>query len=50
MNNKSSQISSVAEMEGEVVGFILGDVSSWEFGVPEAIDWIDLDPAYQKKE
>jgi predicted N-acetyltransferase YhbS len=52
MNNKSSQISLVAEVEGEVVGFILGDVSGWEFGVPETIGWMDtigVDPAYQKK-
>ena len=52
MNDKSSQISLVAEVEGEVVGFILGDVSGWEFGVPETIGWIDtigIDPAYQKK-
>jgi predicted N-acetyltransferase YhbS len=52
MNNKSSQISLVAEMEGKVVGFILGDVSGWEFGVPETIGWIDtigIDPASQKK-
>ncbi|PIV23191.1 MAG: N-acetyltransferase [Deltaproteobacteria bacterium CG03_land_8_20_14_0_80_45_14] len=52
MNNKSSQISLVAEVEGEVVGFILGDVSGWEFGVPETIGWIDtigVDPIYQKK-
>ena len=52
MNNKSSQISLVAEVEGEVVGFILGDVSGWEFGVPETIGWIDtigVEPGYQKK-
>jgi ribosomal protein S18 acetylase RimI-like enzyme len=52
MNNKSSQISLVAEVEGEVVGFILGEVSGWEFGVPETIGWMDtigVDPAYQKK-
>ena len=52
MNNKSSQISLVAEVEGEVVGFILGDVSGWEFGVPETIGWMDtigVAPAYQKK-
>jgi len=52
MNHKSSQISLVAEVEGEVVGFILGDVSGWEFGVPETIGWIDtigVDPIYQKK-
>jgi len=52
MSNKSSQISLVAEVEGEAVGFILGDVSGWEFGVPETIGWMDtigVDPAYQKK-
>jgi ribosomal protein S18 acetylase RimI-like enzyme len=52
MNDKSSQISLAAEVEGEVVGFILGDVSGWEFGVPETIGWMDtigVDPAYQKK-
>jgi len=52
MNNRSSQISLVAEVEENVVGFILGDVSGWEFGVPETIGWIDtigVDPAYQKK-
>ncbi|HUL21970.1 MAG TPA: GNAT family N-acetyltransferase [Thermodesulfobacteriota bacterium] len=52
MNGKSSQVSLVAEVEGEVVGFILGDVSGWEFGVPETIGWMDtigVDPAYQKK-
>ena len=52
MNHPSSQISLVAEVEGEVVGFILGDVSGWEFGVPETIGWIDtigIDPTYQKK-
>jgi len=52
MDNKFSQISLVAEAEGEVLGFILGDVSGWEFGVPETIGWIDtigIDPAYQKK-
>jgi predicted N-acetyltransferase YhbS len=52
MNNKFSQTSLVAEVEGEVVGFIFGDVSGWEFGVPETIGWIDtigIDPDYQKK-
>ena len=52
MNNKFSQISLVAEIEGKVVGFILGDVSGWEFGVPETIGWIEtigVDPGYQKK-
>jgi predicted N-acetyltransferase YhbS len=52
MNGQSSQVSLVAEVEGEVVGFILGDVSGWEFGVPETIGWMDtigVNPAYQKK-
>jgi N-acetylglutamate synthase-like GNAT family acetyltransferase len=52
MNHKASQISLVAEMEGRVVGFVLGDISGWEFGVPETIGWIDtigVEPAYQKK-
>jgi len=52
MNRKSSQVSLVVEMNGEVVGFILGDISGWEFGVPETIGWIDtigVDPGYQKK-
>ena len=52
MKSKSSQISLVAELEGKVVAFILGDVSGWEFGVPETIGWIDtigVEPAHQKK-
>jgi N-acetylglutamate synthase-like GNAT family acetyltransferase len=52
MNNKASQVSPVADVEGKVVGFILGDVSGWEFGVPDTIGWIDtigIDPVYQKK-
>jgi predicted N-acetyltransferase YhbS len=52
MNNKSSNISLIAEVDEKVVGFILGDVSGWEFGVPETIGWIDtigIDLTYQKK-
>jgi len=52
LDNRSSQISLVAELGGAVVGFILGDISGWEFGVPETIGWIDtigVDPANQKK-
>lgn len=52
MNGRPSQVSFVAEVEGKVVGFILGDVSGWEFGVPDTIGWIDtigVDPAFQKK-
>ncbi len=52
MDDKASQVSLVAEVEGKVLGFILGDVSGWEFGVPDTIGWIDtigVDPDYQKK-
>lgn len=52
LGTKSAQISFVVEVEGKVVGFILGDISGWEFGVPDTIGWIDtigIDPFYQKK-
>ncbi|MGD1995232.1 MAG: GNAT family N-acetyltransferase [Anaerolineae bacterium] len=40
----------VIEVEGRVVGFIMGEVYLGEFGVPETtatIDTIGVDPAYQ---
>ncbi len=52
MNEKASQVSLVAEAEGHVLGFILGDISGWEFGVPDTVGWIEtigVDPAHQKK-
>lgn len=52
MKDKISQVSLVAVVEEDLVGFILGDVSGWEFGVPNTIGWIDtigVDPDYQKK-
>ena len=42
----------VAELEGKVIGFIVGEVSGWEFGVPDTIGWlstIGVDPDYQNK-
>jgi len=42
----------VAELDGKVVGFIMGYVSGWEFGVPDTVGWIDtlgVDPAYQRR-
>ena len=42
----------VAEFEGKVVGFVVGEVSGWEFGVPDTIGWlstIGVDPDYQHK-
>jgi len=49
---RSPLASLVAEVEGKVVGFIIGDASGWEYGVPESVGWIDtigVHPDYQKK-
>lgn len=50
---KRSHISSlVAQWDGKVVGFIIGGVSRWEYGLPENIGWIDtigVDPDFQRK-
>jgi predicted N-acetyltransferase YhbS len=50
--NRSPMASLVAEMNGKVVGFIFGDASGWEYGVPDTVGWIDIigvHPKYQKK-
>jgi len=42
----------VAEVDGKVVGFILGYVSGWEFGVPDSVGWIDtlgVEPIHQRQ-
>jgi len=42
----------VAEFGGKVIGFIVGEVSGWEFGIPETVGWIStigVDPDYQHK-
>ncbi|NIS67371.1 MAG: GNAT family N-acetyltransferase, partial [Proteobacteria bacterium] len=42
----------VAEVDGNIVGFILGEMSGQEFRVPYTIGWIDtigIDPTYQRK-
>jgi len=41
-----------AELDGKIIGFIVGEVSGWEFGVPDTIGWIStigVDPAFQHK-
>jgi len=42
----------VAESDGKVVGFILGEVSGGEFNVPDTVGWIStigVDPDYQHR-
>ena len=42
----------IAEMDGKVIGVILGEVSGWEFGIPDTVGWISaigVDPAYQHR-
>jgi ribosomal protein S18 acetylase RimI-like enzyme len=48
----SPRPSLVAEKDGKVIGFILGYVSGFEFGIPDNVGWIDtigIDPDYQRK-
>jgi predicted N-acetyltransferase YhbS len=50
--SRSPLTSLVAEMNGEVVGFIIGDASGWEYGLPNTVGWIDtigIHPHYQRK-
>jgi len=52
IENNSQFSALVAELDGKVVGFIIGGASRWEYGVPENIGWIDtigIDPGYQRK-
>jgi GNAT superfamily N-acetyltransferase len=48
----SSVPSLAAEVDGKVIGFILGSASGWEYGIPENVGWIDtlgVIKAFQKK-
>ncbi|OPY02016.1 MAG: putative acetyltransferase [Syntrophorhabdus sp. PtaB.Bin047] len=41
-----------AELDGRIIGFILGSASGWEYGIPENIAWIDtlgIRKEYQKQ-
>ena len=45
-------LSLVATMGDDIVGYIMGNVSGWEFGVSAGIGWVELlgvDPEYQRK-
>lgn len=49
---RSPMASLVAELDGKVVGFIIGEVAGWEYGVPDTVAWIDtigVHPDFQKK-
>jgi ribosomal protein S18 acetylase RimI-like enzyme len=51
-NTRYPQSRLVAEMDGKVIGVILGEVSGGEFGIPDTIGWIStigVDPAYQHR-
>ena len=53
MSDKRSPMSSlVAELDGKVIGFVIGDARGWEYSVAENIGWIDaigVDPEYQRR-
>src|SRR5216117_3597533 len=45
--------SQVAEVDGKVVGFMLGDVRAGEFGIEEASGWIErfgIDPEHRGRD
>ncbi|MFQ5914511.1 MAG: GNAT family N-acetyltransferase [Nitrospinota bacterium] len=47
---RDPETSQVAEVDGAVVGFMLGEIRSGEFGLEEPTGWIEvmgIDPAYQ---
>ncbi|HLA28711.1 MAG TPA: GNAT family N-acetyltransferase, partial [Syntrophales bacterium] len=52
LQSRSHLPSLVATINDNVVGFILGEASGWEFGIPDTVGWIHtigVDPAAQKK-
>lgn len=49
---RSAVANLVAEAEGKVVGFILGEASFWEYGIPDTtgyIDTIGVNPQFQHR-
>lgn len=51
VEKRSPMASLVAEVEGKIIGFVIGDASGWSYGVPENIGWIDtigVDPEAQR--
>lgn len=51
-SRRDPEASVVAETEGRVIGFMLGEVRSGEFGLEEPSGWIEaigVDPAYRRQ-
>lgn len=49
---RDPEASQVAEADGKVVGFMLGEIRSGEFGMEESTGWIEVmgvDPSWQGK-
>jgi len=49
---KLSMAALVAEVEGKIVGFIIGYMGGWEYRVPENVGWVNtivVTPEYQRK-
>ncbi len=52
IEKRSGIVPIVAELEGKVVAFVIGEASGWEYGVPEEVGWIHtigVDPDHQGK-
>src|SRR5512144_2291770 len=50
---RDPESSRVAEVDGKVVGFMLGDVRAGEFGIDQPSGWIErfgIDPAYRGRD
>lgn len=50
---RDPESSRIAEVDGKVVGFMLGDVRGGEFGIEEPSGWVErfgIDPAYRGRD
>ena len=49
---RDTELALVAETEGEVVGFMFGDLRGWEFGFENPVGWVEVigvHPDHRKK-
>ena len=45
-------LSLVVIQEGKLIGYIMGNISGWEFGIPAGTGWVEImgvDPDYQRR-